>query len=216
MGHFDFHRIILRHLMASLFVLGLSVTQSFAADLAIGTVTRLQNSIELTRAGQLLLVTSGTAIQADDVLQTGGNARLEITLIDGTKIIMGENAKATVDEYIFKLEQGVGTLLFDVLKGSFRLITGSLGNLQKKTITAKTQNAYIGIRGTDFFAGVALGKYGVLLFDGMIIVRNDAGGRILNTAGTGVNVLGPNITPSDVVPWGAGRVEDAVRSTSFN
>ncbi len=190
---------------------------SFAAaeDLGVGTVTRLQNAAEIKTAGAAKKLALGALVQKNVTIETGNDTRLEITFKDGTKLMVGENARIKIDEYFYKPEKGIGKVIIDVLGGAFRMITGKIGKQSQNHVLARTQNAYIGVRGTDFFAGQALNAYGVLLIKGVITVRNDAGGRLLNTAGTGVNVSGPNSLPSEAVPWGEKRVKAALAAVSF-
>lgn len=200
----------------SVFLSLFPITPVFAADGKIGSVTRIENSAHLNRNGRPEILQIGASILLNDKIETGTDARLEVSFVDGTKLTMGADAKIMIDEYIYKPDQGVGRIFFNILNGSFRMITGNIAKLKNKDVAVQTQVAYVGVRGTDFFAGNALGKYGVLLFNGLITVRNDAGGRILSVPGTGVNVAGPDFLPSEVVPWGDKRVRAALHSVSFN
>lgn len=211
----NIHEILLILVGFPLLLLLISISPVTAADVEIGSVIRLQNNVLLNRNGQSEALYVGASIQLNDKIETETDARLEILFVDGTKLTMGDNAKIMIDEYVFRPDQGIGRIFFNILKGSFRMITGNVAKLEKKEVAVQTPVAYVGVRGTDFFAGNALGKYGVLLFDGLITVRNDAGGRILSVPGTGVNVAGPDILPSEVIPWGEKRVRAALQSVSF-
>jgi ferric-dicitrate binding protein FerR (iron transport regulator) len=187
-----------------------------AADTAIGTVSRIEKNAIAIRAGDTYTLRISDLVFQKDRLETGTASRLEVTFNDGTRLIMGENTRLDLDTYVFDPELNAGSILVDVLNGAFRFVTGQLSALNDKSLMIKTRFAYIGVRGTDFFAGPALGKYGVLLLDGAVVVRNSGGERLLTEPRTGVNVISETERPSPVVPWGDGRIRAALEAVAFS
>ncbi len=124
----------------------MSSLPALAADVAIGTATRLQSEVYLKRNGQSELLQIGTSILLNDRIETGTDARLELSFVDGTKLTMGANAKIIIDEYVFNPDQGIGRIFFNILNGSFRMITGNIAKLKKKDVAVQTQVAYVGVR----------------------------------------------------------------------
>ena len=68
----------------------------------------------------------------DDLLQTGTNARLQVTFRDKTELSLGENATVTVDRYVFDPDASVGAAALNVTKGAFRLATGRLSAMRNQ------------------------------------------------------------------------------------
>lgn len=189
--------------------------QTFAANPAVGTVTRLQSDAEIVRDGKDIPLEVGTVVQENDEINSKSDARVEITFNDGTKLLIGENARIGIDEYLYEPKDGIGTAILSALQGPFRFITGKISEMKEKRLEVKTSLATIGIRGTDFWGGPSMGTYGVFLFEGTIVVFNSDGGRIVSTPGTGVDVNGMNIAPGEAEQWNEERAQAAVATITF-
>lgn len=201
-------------MMASFFLLASPVTAQTGGE-AIGTVSRLQNDAVAVRGQQRVALAETGAIFQNDEIETGADARIEITFKDETKLTIGENSRLVIDEYLYDPDKDVGTMLLDAAKGPFRFISGGIGKLKDKRVEVRTTSATVGIRGTEFWGGPALGIYGILLLEGTVIVRNSAGARIIDVPGTGVNLTGPDAAPGEPAPWGEDRVQAALASITF-
>ncbi|MCR9212888.1 MAG: FecR domain-containing protein [Proteobacteria bacterium] len=201
-------------MMASFFLVSNPVVAQSSGD-AIGVVSKLQNSAFAVRGQQRATLQESGAIYKNDEIETGADARIEITFKDETKLTIGENSRLVIDEYLYDPDKDVGTLLLDAAKGPFRFISGGIGKLKDKRVEVQTTSATVGIRGTEFWGGEALGIYGILLLDGTIIVRNSAGARIVDVPGTGVNLTSPDQAPGEAAPWGEDRVQAALASITF-
>ncbi len=79
-----------------------------------------------------------------DRVQTGANSRMQIALLDRTKISVGPNALLTIDKFIF--DPKGGSVSVSAAKGALRFMSGS----SKSSRTLRTPSATIGIRGTVF------------------------------------------------------------------
>jgi len=181
----------------------------------VGTVTRLQNSANVIRDGQTIPLKTNSAIHENDEISSAKEARVEITFVDNTKLIIGENSTLLIDQFLYDPKKSIGRILLDAAQGPFRFISGGIGKMKDKRAEVKTSSAVIGIRGTDFWGGPSAGVYGIFLIEGIIVVRNAEGGRILTASGTGVNLSGANIAPGEVSIWGKSRVTEAISSVTF-
>ncbi|MCF8466586.1 MAG: FecR family protein [Sneathiella sp.] len=184
-------------------------------DSEVGTVTRIQNSANVTRQGKFLELQVGAVVRENDEIQSGPDARVEITFTDGTKLTISENSVIAIDKFLFDPDADVGTILLRALQGPFRFITGNIGKLEKKQIEVQSRFGVIGVRGTDFWAGPSQNVYGVLLLKGIVTVFNREGGRILSVPGEGVNLKSANEPPGEVTVWGAARAQAALDTVAF-
>ena len=182
----------------------------------IGSVTRIQNAVSILHDGDELPANIGTIVHDTDELQTGSDGRVEVTLLDGTELTLGENGRLRVDEFVFDPGNDTGTAFISALKGPFRFVTGKFGNLANKTAQVRTPLALIGIRGTDFWGGPVQDVYGVFLLDGSVSVTNQAGEEVLDTPGTGVNLTAADEPPGAVTTWAQSKVDEALASITFN
>lgn len=197
------------------FVGALFTSVAAIAGPEVGTVTRLQNTADANRDGQMLALSEGAAIHEDDEVKSAEGTKIEITFKDGTKLTIGENSTLVIEEYLYNPKDSVGRILLDAVQGPFRFISGGIGKMKDKRAEVKTSSATIGIRGTDFWGGPSAGVYGIFLIEGVIVVRNAEGGRILTVPGTGVNLTGANNQPGEVSAWGQSRVDEAFSTVTF-
>ena len=107
---------------------------NLAAAQTVGMVTKVQNQVEVS--GQAAAV--GSPVSLNDTLQTGANARLQVTFRDNTNLTLGENATVVVDRFVFDPDASVGEATLNATKGAFRLVTGRLSDMTNKDITVKT------------------------------------------------------------------------------
>src|SRR5918999_2553878 len=72
-----------------------------AAEQDIGTVRRVQAKVDALRAAHILQLAVASPLQANDLLRSGPDARLEAELVDGTKLTLGESAELKLDSYVY-------------------------------------------------------------------------------------------------------------------
>ena len=116
----------------------------------------------------------GTSLQMGVALRTGPKSRLQVTFKDNSTLTLGENAKVTVDKFVYNPQKSTGALALNSAHGAFRFAGGKLEQMKNKKVTITTPSATLGIRGTDFWAGNINGKYGVLLLKGRVRVSGQA------------------------------------------
>lgn len=203
-----------------LIIVGLTLLCSFAGDQvaaqeAIGTVSRIQGEASGTRGGATRALTLNVPVILNDTLTTGAAARLEVTFKDNTRLTLGENAKLTLDRYVFDPAAGRGTIRFTVV-GALRFLSGQLSKLARSDVTVRTSVATIGIRGTEFWGGpIDDQALGVFLIEGAVRVSNAAGARILNRRGQGTNIARADAAPGPVTFWPQDKVNRALATVAF-
>lgn len=130
-----------------------------AAAQTVGMVTKAQNQVQIS--GQAVAV--GSPVGLNDTLQTGANARLQVTFRDNTTLTLGENATVVVDRFVFDPDASVGEATLNATKGALRMVTGRISDMTNKDIKVKTSFGAASVRGTDFWSGQVNGQDGVLL-----------------------------------------------------
>jgi hypothetical protein len=125
---------------------GLAVAASAFAD---GTVTSVKGS---ARVGNQPL-TENQQIVPGSVITTGPDAQVVLRFDDGQRVVLSQNAEFKVVDYRFAAANPAGDrMIFDLLKGGARFVTGVLGRRSQSAFQMRTPQATIGIRGTDFMA----------------------------------------------------------------
>jgi hypothetical protein len=177
---------LLYHLrgVSAIILLALCSTLSARAETAVGTVSRVQNVAQIGATTAIV----GTAVHMNDRLRTGANARLEVTFIDNSSLTLGENANVVIDRYVFNPNKSSAQVVLEAAHGAFRFAGGKIEQMSQKNIVVNTPNAALAVRGTHFWAGPIDGKYGVLLLNGKLGVRNRAGAVTLASPGMGTDI----------------------------
>lgn len=205
------HRLIV---IAMMLLFGF-VSGQAAAQEAIGVVSRIQGEARGTRGGTTRALGLNASVFLNETVSTGEAARLEVTFIDDTRLIIGEKAKLTLDTYVFDPAAGSGTIKFGVA-GALRFVSGKLTKLASADVSVTTAVATLGIRGTEFWGGpIDDQALGVFLIEGAVSVSNAAGEQILRQPGQGTNIATPGSAPGPVTVWPQDKVNRAVATVTF-
>ena len=151
-------------------VVSIGATQSsaIAAD-AIGVITAAIGTPTASGPGGDRKLAAGAPVYEDDKIAVRtGNA--QITLDDGTRLVVGPGSTLVVDRFLMKGGNSAQKVSIKALRGTFRFITGRSA---KGAYSIQTANATIGIRGTgfDFWSRA---QTGVAVLDGSVrLCRND-------------------------------------------
>ena len=205
------HRLII----VSLALLSSFAGNQVAAQDAIGTVSRIQGEASGTHGGATRALTLNVPVMLKETVTTGTAARLEVTFKDNTRLTLGENAKLTLDRYVFNPAAGRGTIRFRVV-GALRFLSGQVSKLVRSDVSVTTPIAAIVIRGTEFWGGpIDDQALGVFLIEGAVSVSNAAGERILSQPGQGTNIATPGAAPGPVTFWPPDKVNRAIATVRF-
>lgn len=88
--------------------------------------------------------------------------------------------------------------------------------LSDKKIAISTPVADIGVRGTEFWGGPLVAKYGVLLLNGEVTVSNQAGSVTLSQPGQGTDIPSPLDPPGAPSVWPAEKVARAIETVTLH
>lgn len=122
----------------------LGATRAFAAD-GVGALESVANEVWGTQTGaSRVALTEAAAIFRNQRLETGEESAAGVRFIDASKLTLGANASAVIDEYVFAGDASRSTVT--LAKGAFRFISGQM---PEKNMRLKTPSVSIGIRGTE-------------------------------------------------------------------
>jgi hypothetical protein len=101
------------------------------------------------RAGKGLA--TGDPVYADDILSTGKGSFGVLVFQDGTRIVLQENTRFAVERYQYEPSRPEkGNVVFRLLTGGLRAVTGFIARSNNKQFQVNTAVATIGVRGTGF------------------------------------------------------------------
>jgi hypothetical protein len=132
-------------------------------------VEAVQSPAWLERGGYAVPLTPGTMLQPSDRLRTGGNARVQLKLAEGSAVKLGENAQVVVER---AQAGGVFKATLQVLAGAFRFTTSKLLG-RERDVSIKVGLVTAGIRGTDLWGKSSEARDLVCLLEGRIAVESE-------------------------------------------
>jgi hypothetical protein len=126
----------------------LTAAPVLAAESA-GRVLIAVGEVLAIRGGHSLPLVTGAMIEAGDRISTGPQSAAQIRFTDASIISLQPQTEFLVNEYRFNgSEDGSEKVLFSLLRGGLRTVTGLIGHLHKANYGVQTPSATIGIRGT--------------------------------------------------------------------
>ena len=193
----------------------LVVMPGFAADDdPAGKVTRIQGAGMAMQNALPRPLKVGDTVLVGDVLSTGKAARLEVTMVDGTVLTLGEKAVLVVSEYVMDAAPNAALRL---LQGAFSAATGKITQTADASFLVNTEVATIGVRGTTFWGGILDDKFEVAMLDGKGVYVETRAGRVeLTNAGEGTAIESADAAPSAPKVWGEDKTARAVATVTFN
>ena len=123
------------------------------------------------------------------VVTTGNKSHAVLKFDDGQLVTLQEKSTFQVREYRYEEKQPEqNSIVFSLLKGGMRFVTGLIGQQNKKAFKLVTPSATIGIRGTDAMAVILNNSLYTQVSTGGIGVSNAAGTAIFTAGQTAVTL----------------------------
>ena len=96
----------------------------------------------------------GARLQSADVIKTGGDGSVGITMSDNSLLSAGPNSIVSLDRYAFDTTTNQGQFETSVRKGSLSIVSGRIAKQSPIAMTVRTPTAVLGVRGTEFAVSV--------------------------------------------------------------
>lgn len=112
---------------------------------AITVVNYVTASLETESAPRQL--SSGDDVRQQELIETDADSRSEIELNDRTKLALGPGSRLLLDKFVYDPDISGGAIVMNLVKGTFRFITGIA---VKPAYVIRTPAASITVRGTIF------------------------------------------------------------------
>ena len=145
-------------------------------DEPIGNVATLTGTATVIRNKDSVALKLKDDIFFNDTVQTSSGASLGITFNDATTFHLSENARVTIDSYVYEEGGSKNSGIFGIGKGTVAFVAAALaktGNMQINTPTAT-----LGIRGTTGLVEVPEGATAASANNVNIKLYPDADGRV--------------------------------------
>jgi len=132
-------------------LLGFCITAA-AAD--IGQVKVAKGRVSIERGGQTLPAEAGTRLQTGDVLKTGADGSVGVTMSDNSLLSAGPNSVLALERYEFDSTTSQGQFDASLQKGSLAVISGRIAKQSPDAMKVRTPSSILGVRGTEFVVSV--------------------------------------------------------------
>ena len=139
----------------------------------IGAAVKIVNLVTAEYETDQRRLAQGDNVRQDELIEVGADGTGEIRLRDNTQLALGPGSRLLLDEFVYKPDISGGAIVLNLVRGSFRFITGIAA---KPAYVIRTPSAAITVRGTIFDVYVQTsGMSWLLLIEGAIEVCNERG-----------------------------------------
>ena len=113
----------------------------------IGSATTVKNQVSAEFESENRSLAIGDSVYQNELIQVGTDSIGELVLNDDTMLALGPGSKMLLDKFVYNGEKKSGDVLLDIVRGTFRFITGVA---TKRSYRIRTPSAAITGRGTIF------------------------------------------------------------------
>jgi hypothetical protein len=102
----------------------------------------------IVREGKTLPATLDQVVFEADVLRTGADGRLGVTLQDDTRVSLGPVSEVRLDRFSYASAEGGMQLVLKFMRGVAAYVSGRIAKISPDSIRLETPSAIVGVRGT--------------------------------------------------------------------
>lgn len=198
----------------ALFVLLLSLVaapSAMSADRLAGTITRLKGTAQATLNNFTRPLSEDMEIFVGERIVTGAATRIQIRMIDGAMITLGDNTAITIDVY----NNDLGRAAMEVTNGVFLATSGAIAKYGPDRFIMKTPSAVLGIRGTTVWGQQQPDHLAVVMLSGTsVTITTENGAVVLSEPKDGTDAIAGR-APTQPKTWGAKRIAASAALVSF-
>lgn len=132
----------------ALLIILLFIAETSLAE--IGKIRTLEGPVvSIKRNKDVLEGKKDSDIESMDTVETK-NSTVDISFKDDTKVVIKENSRLLIDDFVFNPNASGGKLGLKVGFGTVRYASGQIAKADPQSVDIQTPTATIGVRGTDF------------------------------------------------------------------
>jgi hypothetical protein len=121
-----------------------------ASAAEIGQIKIAKGQVSVQRAGQTLPAVAGMRLEAADVVKTGADGSVGITMTDNSLLSAGPGSVLALDRYAFDTTTYQGKFDATLRQGTLAVVSGKIAKQSPEAMTVRTPSTILGIRGTEF------------------------------------------------------------------
>jgi hypothetical protein len=128
---------------------GVALVASAAIAQDVGRVKTVKGTVYVEREGRRELALVGTGVRQADIVVTGPDGAVGVTLADDTLLSAGPNSVLVIERFVYEANQP-GSLEAALSKGTLAVVSGRIAKQAPDAMRVKTPAAILGVRGTEF------------------------------------------------------------------
>ena len=125
-----------------------AATPVFAQQPAAGRIKIASGEASIVRASGVVPAKIGDVVYEKDVLRTGSDGRVGITLKDDTRVSLGPSSEVRLDKFVYSPAEGSLGLALKFVHGVAAYVSGRIAKLAPDAVRLETPAAIVGVRGT--------------------------------------------------------------------
>jgi hypothetical protein len=124
------------------------VGTAWSQTTAAGRIKISTGQASIVREGKDVPAKAGDLVYQADVLKTGADGRLGVTLKDETQISLGPTSEVRLDRFVYAPAEGKLAMAMRVARGIVAYVSGRIAKLAPDAVRLETPAAIVGVRGT--------------------------------------------------------------------
>lgn len=116
----------------------------------IGQIKNTTGQVFLLRNNNQQLAKTGDLVEQSDIITTGANGSVGITLIDNSRLSAGPNTRIELKQFRFNPTTQEGESLTEVRRGTLAIVSGQIAKRSPDAMKVQTPTTILGVRGTSF------------------------------------------------------------------
>ena len=128
----------------------LAVSAAPVAAAEIGQIKNTSGEVYLLRNNNQQPAKAGDLVEQADIITTGANGSVGITLIDNSRLSAGPNTRIELKQFRFNPTTQEGESLTEVRRGTLAIVSGQIAKRSPDAMKVQTPTTILGVRGTTF------------------------------------------------------------------
>jgi hypothetical protein len=130
------------------FVLLMGSAAASAQSATAGRVKTAAGTVHVVHAGSEFAAQPGYSVYQGDLIRTGPDGRVGLTLNDDTRLSLGPDSELRLDRFSYAPADGQLALAIKLIRGVAAYVSGRIAKLAPDAIRIETPTAILGVRGT--------------------------------------------------------------------
>jgi len=147
-------KLLSRRLGRGLLVVLTALWVAAPAHADVGQIKVATGQVLVDRKGQSLPGRVGMSLETDDVVRTGVDGSVGITMRDNSLLSAGPNSILSLERFEFDPTTNEGRLDAQLRRGTLAVVSGRIAKKTPQAMTVRTPSATLGVRGTEFVVSV--------------------------------------------------------------